>query len=160
MVPLAAGLLEQDPGLRVIAIGGDNPGLVARLGEVERQSAGRLRVFGFTDRVAELLAASDLLVTKPGPASLSEAWQLGVPVVVVRNLHTIPQERFNTELVARRGLGLVVSSARAIPGEVTALRHDPERLAALRRAVAEVAPNRAVYEVLDVVARAAESSRN
>jgi 1,2-diacylglycerol 3-beta-galactosyltransferase len=160
MVPLAAGLLEQDPGLRVIAIGGDNPGLVARLGEVERQSGGRLRVFGFTDRVAELLSASDLLVTKPGPASLSEAWQLGVPVVVVRNLHTIPQERFNTELVARRGLGLVVKSPRAIPAEVAALRRDPERLAALRRAVAEVPPNRAVYEVLDVVARAAESSRN
>jgi hypothetical protein len=43
---------------------------------------------------------------------------------------------------------------------VAALRRDPERLAALRRAVAEVPPNRAVYEVLDVVARAAESSRN
>lgn len=160
MVPLAEGLLAEDAGVRVVAIAGDNPRLAEQLRVVEARRGGRLRVFGFTDRVAELLAASDLLVTKPGPASLSEAWQLGVPVVVVRDVHTIPQERFNTELVARRGLGLVVGSARAIPAAVTALRRDPGRLEAIRRAVAGVPSNRAVYEVVDVIEQAVEASRN
>ena len=122
MAPLAEALLREDPALRVIAVCGDNPGLFERLTPLHARSAGRLARFGFTDRVAELLAASDLLVTKPGPGSLAEAFHRRVPVVVTRNIHTIPQERFNTELVARRGVGLVVPSWREIPGAVKRLR--------------------------------------
>ncbi len=154
MAPLAEALLREDPALRVIAICGDNPGLFERLTPLHARSAGRLVRFGFTDRVAELLAASDLLVTKPGPGSLAEAFHRRVPVVVTRNIHTIPQERFNTELVARRGVGVVVSSWREIPAAVKRLARDPERLRAMRAGLDALPENRAVYEVLDVVARA------
>jgi 1,2-diacylglycerol 3-beta-galactosyltransferase len=95
------------------------------------------------------------LVTKPGPGSLAEAFHQRVPVVVTRNIHTIPQERFNTELVARRAVGLVVSSWRQVPAAVTQLAREPERLHAMRASLAALPPNRAVYEVLDIVARAA-----
>ena len=158
MAPLAERLLREDPTLRVIAVCGDNPGLFERLTPLHSRSAGRLVRFGFTDRVAELLAASDLLVTKPGPGSLAEAFHRRVPVVVTRNIHTIPQERFNTELVARRGVGLVVSSWREIPDAVARLAHEPERLRAMRASLDTLPENRAVYEVLDVVARAAATA--
>jgi 1,2-diacylglycerol 3-beta-galactosyltransferase len=154
MAPLAEALLR-DPALRVIAVCGDNPGLFERLTPLHAQGAGRLIRFGFTDRIAELLAASDLLVTKPGPGSLAEAFHRRVPVVVTRNVHTIPQERFNTELVKQRGAGVVVSSWREIPGAVAGLAREPERLRAMRERLDALPPNRAVYEVLDVVARAA-----
>jgi len=158
MAPLAERLLQQHAGLRVIAVCGDNPPLYESLGATAARSAGRLSRFGFTDRVAELLAASDLLVTKPGPGSLAEAFHQRVPVVVTRNIHTIPQERFNTELVARRGVGVVVASWRDIPGEVVRLAREPERRAAMRANLAALPPNRAVYEVLDIVGRAVEAS--
>ena len=159
LAPLAERLLDGDRALRVIAVCGDNPPLYDRLAPLDSRSGGRLRRFGFTDRVAELLAASDLLVTKPGPGSLSEAFHLRVPAVVTRNVHTIPQERFNTELVAKRGLGLVVSSWREIPGAVARLRGEPGRLDAMRASLAALPPNRAVYEVLEVIASAAATSR-
>ena len=159
LAPLAERLLDGDRALRVIAVCGDNPPLYERLAPLDATSGGRLRRFGFSDRVAELLAASDLLVTKPGPGSLSEAFHLRVPVVVTRNVHTIPQERFNTELVAKRGLGLVVSSWREIPGAIARLRGEPGRLAKLRASLAALPPNRAVYEVLEVIASAAATSR-
>jgi UDP-N-acetylglucosamine:LPS N-acetylglucosamine transferase len=158
MAPLAERLLLQDPTLRVVAICGDNPPLYESLEATAAGSAGRLSRFGFTDRVAELLAASDLLVTKPGPGSLAEAFHQRVPVVVTRNIHTIPQERFNTELVLRRGVGVVVSSWREIPGEVVRLAREPERCATMRANLAALPPNRAVYEVLDIVRRAVEPS--
>jgi len=159
LAPLAERLLDGDRALRVIAVCGDNPPLYDRLAPLDSRSGGRLRRFGFTDRVAELLAASDLLVTKPGPGSLSEAFHLRVPAVVTRNVHTIPQERFNTELVAKRGLGLVVSSWREIPGAVARLRGEPGRLDAMRASLAALPPNRAVYEVLEVIASVAATSR-
>jgi len=153
MEPLAAGLLDAGRDWRVIAIGGENPALVERLGRVASRAGDRLHAFGFTDRVAELLAASDLLVTKPGPGSLAEAFQLGVPVVVTRNRHTIPQERFNTRFVEEHGLGLVVGHWREIPPAVAALARDEARREGLRAAVAALPPNRAVYEAVEIVAR-------
>jgi UDP-N-acetylglucosamine:LPS N-acetylglucosamine transferase len=151
MAPLAERLLDVDGALRVVAVCGDNPALFEQLVATEARSGGRLARFGFTDRVAELLAASDLLVTKPGPGSLAEAFHQRVPVVVTRNLHTIPQERFNTELVARQGLGIVVSGWREIPAAVARLAREPRRREALRANLAALPPNRAVYEVLDLL---------
>lgn len=155
MEPLAARLIETDPTGRVVAVCGDNPGLFARLAALEARSGGRLLRLGFTDRVAELLAASDVLVTKPGPGSLAEAFHQRIPVVVTRNIHTIPQERFNTDFVRDQRLGIVVRHWREIPPAVWRLRRDPEERRTLRGNLAALPPNRAVYEVLETVAQAA-----
>jgi hypothetical protein len=153
MAPLAQRLLATEPCFRVIAICGENPALFERLAPVEAGAGGRLLRLGFTDRVAEILAASDLLVTKPGPGTLSEAFHQHVPVVVTRNVHTIPQERFNTDFVRDRGLGLVVPHWREIPAVAQRLFRDAAGRAATRDRIAALPPNRAVYEVIDVIAR-------
>jgi len=153
MAPLAERLLEADPVFRVIAICGENPVLFERLAPLEARAGARLVRFGFTDRVAEILAGSDILVTKPGPGSLSEAFHQRVPVVVTRNVHTIPQERFNTDFVRDRGFGLVVPHWREIPAAALGLFRDPVRRAAMRDRIAGLPPNRAVFEVIDVIAR-------
>jgi len=158
MAPLTERLLARDPGWTVVAICGDNPGLLRRLAPVEAAAGGRLRRLGFTDRVAELMAASDVLVTKPGPGSLAEAFQQQVPVVVTRNVHTIPQERFNTDYVARHGLGRVVSHWREIPDAVAGLFGDSGERTAIRARMAALPENRAVWEVIDVVAREIEGA--
>jgi UDP-N-acetylglucosamine:LPS N-acetylglucosamine transferase len=158
MAPLAERLLEEDASLRVVAVCGDNPALYERLSPLEERSGKRLVRLGFTDRVAEVLAASDLLVTKPGPGSLSEAFHQRVPVVVTRNVHTIPQERFNTDFVRDRGLGLVVSHWRLVPGAALRLRRDQTALSAMRDRIAALPANRAVFEVIDAIAREASAS--
>jgi len=159
MEPLAQRLLDDVPGATVVAICGDNPGLFERLAPLEARHPGRLRRLGFTDRVAELMAGSDVLVTKPGPGSLAEAFQQRVPVVVVRNAHTIPQERFNTDFVARHRLGRVVGHWSEIPGAVASLVRSPGELQAIRERIASLPPNEAIWEVLEVVRRAAEDAR-
>jgi len=151
MEPLAARLLEADHGWRVIAVCGDNPGLVAKLSAIAGKAGGRLFPVGFTDRVADFMAASDLLITKPGPGSLAEAFHQGLPVVVTRNRHTIPQERFNTRFVEERGLGLVVRHWSEIPEAVAAFARDPAGRARVKAAIAALPGNRAVYEALEIV---------
>ena len=153
MEPLAARLLASSSSWIVIAICGDNPPLFERLAPLEAAAGGRLRRLGFTDRVGDYMAASDVLITKSGPGSLAEAFHQGVPVVLTANRRTIPQERFNTRFVAERGLGLVVRHWREIPPAVAALAQDPERLATLRTNIAALPKNRAVYEALEVIGR-------
>ncbi len=111
--------------LRVIAVCGENPRLFARLAPLEARAAGRLLRFGFTERVAELLAASDLLVTKPGPGSLAEAFHQRVPVIVTRNRPHDPAGALQHRLRARRaGSAWWSGHWREIPAEVARLRAD------------------------------------
>jgi 1,2-diacylglycerol 3-beta-galactosyltransferase len=153
MEPLAARLLALSPSWTVIAICGDNPPLFERLARLEAGGGGRLVRLAFTDRVGDYMAASDVLVTKPGPASLAEAFHQGVPVVLAANRSTIPQERFNARFVAERELGLVVRRGRDVPSAVACLAARPGRLAALRANIAALPRNRAVYQALDVIGR-------
>ena len=156
MAPLTEQLLAGHPDWQVVAICGDNPGLLKRLATLEARAAGRLHTFGFTDRVADLMAASDVLVTKPGPGSLAEAVQQRVPVVVTRNRHTIPQERFNTDFVSAHGLGRVVSHWREVPGAVAEIHRDPVERERARERLASLPLNRAVYEVVELIGREIE----
>lgn len=159
MEPLARALLERSPGWGVMALCGDNPALLARLGPVSATAGGRLHAFGFTNRVADYMTAADLLVTKPGPGSLAEAFAAQLPVVVTRNRHTIPQERFNTELVAERGLGLVVGHPRQIPDAVARLAGNGEEMDRLRANLRALPLNRAVYEVIEIIGAVAGKER-
>jgi 1,2-diacylglycerol 3-beta-galactosyltransferase len=151
MEPLAARMRAVGPEWHVIAICGDNPGLLAKLEALAGTAGGRLHPVGFTDRVADFMAASNLLVTKPGPGSLAEAFHQGVPVVVTRNRHTIPQERFNARFVEERGLGLVVGHWKEIPEAVAGLARDPARRERLGAAILALPENRAVYEAVAIV---------
>jgi 1,2-diacylglycerol 3-beta-galactosyltransferase len=162
MLPLARRLLEQDARWHVAAICGDNPRLFARMEDLVSGSNGRLHRFGFTDRVHELMGAADLLLTKPGPGSLAEAFHRRIPVVIARDARTIPQERYNARFVEEQGVGVVTQGWQGMAEAALELCRDRERLDGLRRALDRLPENRAVWEVLaglgTVVAAAAASS--
>lgn len=104
-------------------------------------------VVGFTPDVARWFDLANFFIGKPGPGSLSEAVQRGLPVITVRNAFTMPQERYNTDWVRAHGLGEVVGSFARIERAVEALLAQlPERRAAVRRL-----ENRAVDEVVDLI---------
>lgn len=75
----AAGLSEA--GLHVLAVAGRNAKLEARLRAAARREP-RLHPFGFTDRVPELMAASDLVITSSGD-TCSEARVVGRHVLLL-----------------------------------------------------------------------------
>jgi hypothetical protein len=119
-------------------------------------------VVGFTSEVARWMQLADFFVGKPGPGAISEAVQMGLPVIVTRNAWTMPQERWNTEWVREQGVGLTLRSfsqidvavgrllprlgefkRRAAAVENHAAREVPQRLAAILQAHdASVAPRK------------------
>jgi 1,2-diacylglycerol 3-beta-galactosyltransferase len=150
MLGLAAALLSRTEA-RVVAVCGHDDALYAAMGPLEERYRGRLRRLGFTDRVPELTAASDVLLTKPGPGSLAGAFHQRVPVVVCGDARTIPQERFNVRFVAERGLGLTVGRWGDAPAAVETLLRDGQLLDALRARLGTLAENRALWEALGVI---------
>lgn len=133
------------PHTQLILACGHNAALAESL-KVLPATAPRL-VLGFTPDVARYMQLADFFIGKPGPGSVSEAVQMQLPVIVVRNRYTLPQERYNTQWVREQGVGLVCPSyAKVDEAVVQMLRRLPE----LRAATAGVR-NRAVFEVPEIL---------
>lgn len=99
-------LEESLPGrLQLLVVCGEDEATRHRLAKRAQESAMPMRVFGFVDNMAELMGASDLIVSKAGGLTVSEALARGRPLVLY---HVIPgQEQLNARYVARHGAGCV-----------------------------------------------------
>lgn len=135
------------PHTQLILVCGHNAALANRLSLMPAR-APRL-VMGFTPKIRELMRLSDFFIGKPGPGSISEAVQRGLPVIVVRNTWTMPQERYNTDWVAERRVGIVLGSYTTIGAGVEEI---VARLPEFRANVARIR-NRAIFEIPDILDR-------
>jgi 1,2-diacylglycerol 3-beta-galactosyltransferase len=106
---------------------------------------------GFTANVPYYMQLADFLIGKPGPASIAEALAMHLPVIVERNAWTLPQERYNTEWVREKEVGLVVPSFATIPDAVARLL-EPENFARFRSHAAAM-ENRALFEIPEILAQ-------
>jgi UDP-N-acetylglucosamine:LPS N-acetylglucosamine transferase len=68
-------------GVHVLAVAGHNRSLERRLRTLA-DAVPNLRVYGFTDRVPQLMAAADLVLTTPGATTCSEARVMGRNLVL------------------------------------------------------------------------------
>lgn len=140
-------IAERLPHTPLILMCGRNQRLADELRALKAPA--RRVVVGYTPDVPHWMQLADFFIGKPGPGSLSEAVQMGLPVIVTRNAWTMPQERWNTEWVQQHGLGVVLRSfGRVADGVAQVVRELP----ALRERV-HALENRAVFEVPAILER-------
>lgn len=140
------GIARRLEDTQLILICGHNRALADKLRELPA-TAPRL-VLGFTNEMRYYMRLSDFFIGKPGPGSISEAVQQGLPVIVVRNALTMPQERYNTTWVRERRAGVVLDSFRSVRAGVDRVIAE---LPELRSRVAAI-DNRAVFEIPEILA--------
>lgn len=112
----------------------------------------------FTEDVPYYMNLADFFIGKPGPGSLSEALVMQLPVIVERNAGTLIHERYNTDWVEQKQVGVVIRSFRDIPKAVEQFL-EPENFARYRANVAAI-NNRAVFEVADILRNILANSYN
>lgn len=135
-------LLEET---QLIFVCGKNSQLAEKLRA--RPSRGKRFIEGFTSEIPYYMHLSDFFIGKPGPGSISEAVAMKLPVIVERNMWTLPQERYNADWVLEQGAGLVLPNFGHIKEAAAGL------LASLDQYRANVAKieNRAVFEIVDIL---------
>jgi 1,2-diacylglycerol 3-beta-galactosyltransferase len=106
-------------------------------------------VEGFTSEIPYYMHLSDFFVGKPGPGSISEALAMHLPVIVERNAWTLPQERYNTEWIRAKDVGVVLKSFREIDAGVRTLL-EPSNFTRFRANAAAIR-NRAVFEIPEIL---------
>jgi 1,2-diacylglycerol 3-beta-galactosyltransferase len=123
---------------------------VSLAGQLRRTAAAAPRVVvGFTSQMRHYMQLSDFFIGKPGPGSISEAMHQGLPVIVVRNAWTMPQERYNAEWVEENEVGVVLDSFKAIRSGVARITNQIDGY----RATLGRIHNRAVFEIPQILER-------
>jgi UDP-N-acetylglucosamine:LPS N-acetylglucosamine transferase len=144
-------LARADLKLQTIVICGHNEKLRAALKDTQDCHA-----VGFTDRVPDFMRMADFFIGKPGPGSISEALHMGLPVIIERNNLTMPQERYNTDWVSEKEVGVVIRDFKRI-GEAVSFLLTDGRLEQFRENARRL-DNRAVYEIPAMLERIMESA--
>ncbi len=133
--------------VQLIFICGKNAALAEKLRA--RTHTAKHFIEGFTAEIPYYMHLADFFIGKPGPGSISEAIAMKLPVIVERNIFTLPQERYNADWVLEQGAGLVLPNFREIRVAVgQLLAHLDEYRAAAARI-----ENRAVFEIVDILAK-------
>jgi len=130
-------LLAWGQPLDLMVVTGHNRRLRKRLKRLQPAGHARLRVFGFIDYVAELMAIADLFVSKPGGLSMTEAVTIGAPTLTIA---PIPgHEEANARHLEAKGVVERLKRREPLAGAVERLLADHEareRLGAAARAYA------------------------
>jgi len=124
--PLAA-LAEHLAGLpsapHVIVACGTNVRLRAQVQALAAARSGQVRALGYTNDVDALLEACDLVVSKAGGLTCSEALVKGAPLVIFRP--TPGQEDANADFLAERGAAVRAASLDEVAAAVERWLADP-----------------------------------
>jgi len=107
----------------------------------------RAKVYGFTDKIDELMAVADLVVSKPGGLTTSEALARGAAMVVV---NPIPgQESRNSDFLLENGAAIKANNLATLDHKLTVLLRSPERLAQLKANARRLGRPRAAFDVVE-----------
>jgi 1,2-diacylglycerol 3-beta-galactosyltransferase len=107
---------------QLIIIAGRNKQLEKKL--KARKFSFKTKIFGFTDKVPELMGESDLVITKAGPGTIAEAMAMGLPIIITSWLPG--QEEGNVEFVVRENVGRVSKDPRRVVELVREIRETNE----------------------------------
>ena len=132
--PLETALLAIDRlrhAAQTVVVVGKNKSLERRLNEVARTLRHRVTIAGFVENVYDYMRAADVLVSKPGGLTSSEALVTELPIIMLRPLPG--QEERNTRYLEECGVGIRVERSRDLAHALDALLATPLTLEKMRR---------------------------
>ncbi|MCW2277901.1 MGDG synthase family glycosyltransferase [Heliophilum fasciatum] len=118
------------PQLQIIAVAGKDQQLEKRLRAMKGESPS-LFVYGYTREIPALMACADLIVTKPGGLSSSEAMAMGVPQLLLPPLPG--HEEDNRDFLISHHTAIAVP-IEELAEQITALLVEPTVMASMRKA--------------------------
>lgn len=142
---LFEGVLQVETPLELVVVAGRNAELKTRLEQIAVPQQHVVHVLGFTTEMDELMAAADLLISKPGGLTTSEALARGTPMVVV---NPIPgQESRNSDFLLENAAAIKVNNIGTLPYKLNQLLASPDRLAQLTANAKRLGRPHAAFDV-------------
>nr|WP_092068380.1 glycosyltransferase [Dendrosporobacter quercicolus]NSL47075.1 glycosyltransferase [Dendrosporobacter quercicolus DSM 1736]SDL75094.1 processive 1,2-diacylglycerol beta-glucosyltransferase [Dendrosporobacter quercicolus] len=146
MQEIALALNRLAAAIQVIVVTGQNDKLHKDLENIKPKLTFDLKITGFVDNVAELMAVADVLISKPGGMTAAEALSSRLPLIIYR---PIPgQEEGNSKFLLARRVAMRAESVE----DLLALLHElftdgNDTLAVMRKNTVRIARPEAAREI-------------
>jgi processive 1,2-diacylglycerol beta-glucosyltransferase len=139
-------LLEVQLPLEIIVVTGRNEQARRGLETITVPPRHRVHLLGFTDQMDELMAAADLLVSKPGGLTTSEALARGLPLAIVQP--TPGQEDRNSDFLLENGAAIKINNLAVLAHKVQQVLSDAPRLEMLKQRARALGRPQAAFDVV------------
>jgi processive 1,2-diacylglycerol beta-glucosyltransferase len=134
--------------LQVLAVAGHDQVMRGRLEALRGKIALNFFTFGWSDSVPELMAASNLLITKPGGVTTAEALAAGLPMILT---HPIPgPEEIHIRYLEQNGVAFRARNLGDIPQLTFKLLNDSKLLNEISRHAREIARPDATHAIAQI----------
>lgn len=138
-------LLDIDVPLELVVVAGRNEALKNELDHAAVPERHRVRVLGFTEQIDELMRVADMVVTKPGGLTTSEALAYGAALAIV---NPIPgQESRNSDFLLEHGAAIKINNIGTLRYKLTELLNDRGRLEVLCANARQLGRPRASFDI-------------
>lgn len=128
--------LLQDSTVQLLVVCGRNKRLYQQLTSLVPIYGDRLKLFQYVEHIHELYELADVMITKPGGITLSEAIAKKLPTVLYK---PVPgQEQENSSFFNGRGASIVLRDKGAVVKETLLLLQQTNRLKQMRTALANL----------------------
>jgi processive 1,2-diacylglycerol beta-glucosyltransferase len=137
--------------LQIVVVTGRNSVLRHELNAAAESSCHLTQVLGFTKRISELMAIADLLITKPGALTISEALAMKLPMLIYESIPG--QEKDNAAWLEANGAATLIREEDELAKEVTAMLVNTELRKVIGEKAAKLAKPQAAADVVEIISR-------
>ena len=141
----------KNDNIQIVVISGKNTKMKAHFENYveEMRKENSVKVLAYTDKVAQLMSISDLVVTKPGGLTTTESLASGLPIVVI---NPIPgQEEENAEFLEKSQVAIWIKKDDNVEEILNDLFSNPDKMQKMKinaRLMAKKNSTRDICEIL------------
>ncbi|MBO8137055.1 MAG: glycosyltransferase [Desulfotomaculum sp.] len=137
---------------QLLVVCGRNNALKKKIEETAEEMQGSVYVYGFVRNIHEIMGASDLMVTKAGGLSCSEAVALGLPLFITK---PIPgQEERNTEFLVSQGAAVAVKNHKQLLEKISTYLQEPVYIRNMSKAARKIGRANSAKNVVELMRQA------
>lgn len=144
-------LIKNFDEIQVIAIAGKNEKMKLHFESIVKEfnKEKNVRVLEYTNKVPELMAISDLVISKPGGLTTSESLASNLPMIII---NPIPgQEEENAEFLESKGIAVWLKKSDNSKAIIEDLLSDSDKLAAMKKNTFILAKPHSTEEICDAL---------
>ncbi|AGA68074.1 UDP-N-acetylglucosamine:LPS N-acetylglucosamine transferase [Desulfitobacterium dichloroeliminans LMG P-21439] len=142
-------LVQRENPVQVIIVCGKDKQLYRSLKPLASASKHQVLLFGFVRNVEELMTVADLVITKTGGLTVTEALTKHLPIVTYK---PIPgQEEENAEFLLRKGAGRIAYTEEQLNRIIAILLENLEVREGMRIAASRVLPGHAAERAVEYI---------
>ena len=125
-------IIDIDLDFQIILVTGRNQKLYKHFEEVIGNSPKKTKLIYFTDEINKFMQASDIIITKPGGLTVTEALACNIPMAV---FDAIPgQEEENAEFLLKHNMAVRIKDGNSCREAIVELLKDGEKLEDMKEA--------------------------